>query len=81
MAPSSAWIRRLPISVASIYLGAGIPVGPWGLGLLRIDLSEPSHWLERFTELAVVLSLFVGGLRLRLPLQDRSNPAAGIETL
>jgi sodium/hydrogen antiporter len=76
MALSSAWIRRLPISIASIYLGAGILVGPWGLGLLTIDLTEPSHWLERFAEMAVVLSLFVGGLRLRLPPQDPAWRAA-----
>ena len=76
MALSSALDPPPPISIASIYLGAGMLVGPWGLGLLKIDLSEPSHWLERFTELAVVLSLFVGGLRLRLPLQDPAWRAA-----
>ena len=76
MALSSAWIRHLPISIASIYLGAGILLGPWGFGLLKLDLSEPSLWLERFTELAVVLSLFVGGLRLRLPLHDPAWRAA-----
>ena len=76
MALSSAWIRRLPISTASIYLGAGILIGPWGYDLVRLDLSAPSPWFEHFTELAVVLSLFVGGLRLRLPLRDRAWRAA-----
>lgn len=76
MALSSAWIRRLPFSTASIYLGVGLLLGPWGLNLLRLDLGTPALWFERFTELAVVLSLFVGGLRLRLPFQDPAWHAA-----
>jgi sodium/hydrogen antiporter len=70
MALASAWIRRLPISTAAIYLGVGCLLGPWGLDLLRIDLTDSATWLERFTEIAVILSLFIGGLRLRLPLLD-----------
>ena len=76
MALSSAWIQRLPVSTAAIYLGVGCAIGPWGFDLLRIDLSESSPWLERFTEIAVILSLFVGGLRLRLPPQHRAWLAA-----
>jgi sodium/hydrogen antiporter len=76
MALSSAWIQRLPVSTASIYLGVGILIGPWGFDLLRLDLTTPSAWFERFTELAVVLSLFVGGLRLRLPFRDHAWHAA-----
>jgi NhaP-type Na+/H+ or K+/H+ antiporter len=76
MALSSAWIQRLPVSTASIYLGVGLLIGPWGLDLLRLDLGAPAPWFERFTELAVVLSLFVGGLRLRLPFQDVAWHAA-----
>lgn len=68
MALSSAWIRRLPISTATIYLGMGCLIGPWGFDLLRIDLVKGAGWLERVTEIAVILSLFIGGLRLRLPL-------------
>jgi NhaP-type Na+/H+ or K+/H+ antiporter len=72
MALSSAWIRRLPVSTAAIYLAVGCLLGPWGFGLLNIDLVESASWLERLTEIAVVLALFIGGLRLRLPL---SHPA------
>ena len=70
MALSSAWIRRLPVSTAAIYLALGCVIGPWGFDLLRIDLTDSTAWLERLTEIAVILSLFVGGLRLRLPLKD-----------
>ena len=76
MALSSAWVQRLPLSTASIYLGVGILMGPWGFSILRLDLGTPSPWLERFTEMAVVLSLFIGGLRLRLPLRDPAWRAA-----
>jgi sodium/hydrogen antiporter len=76
MALSSAWIQRLPLSTAAIYLGVGCALGPWGFDLLRIDLSDASPWFERFTEIAVILSLFVGGLRLRLPLQHPAWRAA-----
>jgi len=76
MALSSAWIRRLPISTAAIYLGVGCVIGPWGFDLLRIDFTSGASWLERLTEIGVILSLFVGGLRLRLPLVDRAWGAA-----
>ena len=76
MALSSAWIQRLPVSTAAIYLGVGCAIGPWGFDLLRVDLSDASPWLERFTEIAVILSLFVGGLRLRLPPEHRAWQAA-----
>ena len=76
MALSSAWIRRLPISTAAIYLGVGCALGPWGFDLLRIDLDANAAWVERLTEVAVILSLFIGGLRLRLPLRHLAWRAA-----
>ncbi len=72
MALSSAWIQRLPVSTAAIYLGIGCLIGPWGFDLLRVDLTQSDPWLERFTELAVILALFVGGLKLRLPVRHRA---------
>lgn len=66
VALSSAYLRRLPVSTAVLYMFLGIAFGPLGLGLLRIDLRESAAWLERLTEIAVIVSLFVGGLKLRL---------------
>jgi NhaP-type Na+/H+ or K+/H+ antiporter len=63
MALSSALIRRLPVSTAASYLGVGCAIGRWGLDLLRIDLNVSAPGVERLTEIAVVLSLFIGGLR------------------
>lgn len=76
MALSSALIQRLPVSTAAIYLGVGCALGPWGFGVLRIDLSDSAPWIERLTEIAVILSLFIGGLRLRLPLRHLAWRAA-----
>ncbi len=67
LALSSAWIQRLPLSTAAIYLAVGFLIGPWGFGLLQIDFTRAAAWLERLTEISLILSLFVGGLRLRLP--------------
>ena len=76
MALSSAWIRNLPISTSAIYLALGLAIGPLGLDWLRIDLREEVGWLERLTEVAVIVALFVGGLKLRLPLRDPAWVAA-----
>jgi sodium/hydrogen antiporter len=76
MAFSSVLIQRLPISTAAIYLLVGCVIGPWGFELLRLDLGQPSPFFLRLTEIAVILSLFIGGLRLRLPLRDRAWRAA-----
>ncbi len=70
MALSSGHVRRLPVSPALIYLLVGVLMGPIGLGWLRLDLLEMPHVVERVTEVAVIVALFIGGLKLRLPLRD-----------
>jgi NhaP-type Na+/H+ or K+/H+ antiporter len=72
MALSSAYLRKLPITTSAVYLGFGLAVGPIGLGWVRIDLVEYHAAFEHLTEIAVITSLFVGGLKLRLPFR---NPA------
>ena len=65
----SATVKRAPVSLALLYLLFG-----WGLGELgwiRIDPRENGKLLERITEVAVVVSLFTAGLKLRMPLGDR----------
>src|SRR5687768_15011480 len=71
LALSSAYLQRLPISTASIYLGLGALLGPLGFGVLNIELTEAAPWLERLTEVAVIVSLFVSGLKLRLNWRSR----------
>jgi NhaP-type Na+/H+ or K+/H+ antiporter len=76
LALASAFVQRLPIATSVIYFGVGCLIGPWGLGLLRLDMTVPSPWLEHLTELGVTLSLFIGGLRLRLSPRHRAWRAA-----
>jgi NhaP-type Na+/H+ or K+/H+ antiporter len=76
MALSSAYLRNLPISTSAIYLALGLAIGPLGFDWLRIDLREEVRWFERLTEVSVIVALFVGGLKLRLPLKDPAWIAA-----
>lgn len=70
MALSGTILRRLPISSSMLYLAAGIVVGPYALQLLQIDPVEQAVIIERITEVAVIISLFAAGLKLRVPLRD-----------
>lgn len=71
MALSSAYVQRLPVSTSTIYLAVGVAISPLGFDLASLDARD-ANWLERLAEIAVIISLFIGGLRLRLPLR---NPA------
>lgn len=71
MALASTVLKRLPLTAAIFYLMAGAALGPWGVGLLRVDVLQDASWLERLTEVAVIISLFTAGLKLRLPTSDR----------
>jgi sodium/hydrogen antiporter len=66
MALARSVVRRLPLSTAMLYLAAGAALGPHGAGLLDMDVYEQSHVWERVTEVAVLVSLFAAGLKLRV---------------
>ena len=70
MALSRSIVARLPLSTAMLYLGAGFALGPYGAGLLHVDVYEQSAMWERVTEIAILVSLFAAGLKLRTPLHD-----------
>lgn len=72
MALTSSHVEELPISTSFIYLMVGLGLGPVGFDLLRLDIAAQRTWMETLTEIAVIVSLFVGGLRLRLPLGHHS---------
>ncbi|WP_413164907.1 cation:proton antiporter [Capilliphycus salinus ALCB114379] len=59
---ASGWISRLPLSYALIYLGVGILLSPYGLNL--INLRPNANFLERLSELVVIISLFSCGLKM-----------------
>ncbi len=66
----SSAVKRLPLTTALLYLIVGLVLGPEVTGLFYLDPIENSALLERVTEVLVVLSLFVAGLKLRLRWQD-----------
>jgi NhaP-type Na+/H+ or K+/H+ antiporter len=71
MALASSAVKRLPVSTAMLYLFIGVALGPPGANLIRLDPIDHSALLERITELAVIISLFSAGLKLRAPLADK----------
>ena len=76
MALAGSVLKRLPLTAAMFYLTAGTLLGPWGAGLLQMDALDNASGLERLTEIAVIISLFTAGLKLRLPVSDRRWRAA-----
>lgn len=68
---SAGFIRRSPITTFAVYLVAGAVVGPGLLGLAAIAFDRDSTaWLRPATEMGMVVSLFITGLKLRLPFND-----------
>lgn len=57
-------LARWPVSTAMLYLAAGTAVGPWWLGWLEVDALRDARWLETAAEVAVLVSLFVTGLKI-----------------
>jgi NhaP-type Na+/H+ or K+/H+ antiporter len=76
LALTSAYLRLLPVSSSVLYLAFGLVIGPLGLELWQQDLGHISGWLEHLAEAAVLVSLFIGGLKLRLPLRSPEWHAA-----
>ena len=69
-------LKRLPVTPSMFYLAAGAWLGPWGVGLLHLNALDDTTLLERLTEIAVIVSLFTAGLKLRLRASDRRWRAA-----
>ncbi len=73
MALAGSLVKRLPLTPSMLYLALGVALGPYGAGLIRIDPVKDAHIIERIAEIAVIISLFTAGLKLRSPLR-RSLP-------
>ncbi|WP_439627760.1 cation:proton antiporter [Gemmata sp.] len=71
MALAGSVVKRVPLSAAMFYLVAGYAIGPAGLGLLGLELPPGARVVERVAEVAVIVSLFTAGLKLRVPPGDR----------
>nr|WP_260326441.1 cation:proton antiporter [Glaciimonas immobilis] len=63
-------LERLPFSPAMFYLPIGYAFGPAGSGLINIVPAEHAALLTSVTKIALLLSLFTVGLKLRVPYRD-----------
>ena len=63
-------LKNWPLTTSAIYLGLGILLGPLVLNYLHFEPLKHTALLERVTEVAVIISLFSAGLKLRLPFED-----------
>ncbi len=68
MALLSAYLRKLPVTSSLIYLLLGLAISPVWLDLISINFIREAVLFEHLAEVAVIISLFVCGLKLRLPL-------------
>src|SRR3979411_1195602 len=64
-------LQRLPLSPAMFYLPIGLALGPSSLRLVVIDITHNAPLLTAITEIALLISLFTVGLKLRVPLSDK----------
>ncbi|NDP59122.1 MAG: sodium:proton antiporter [Oxalobacteraceae bacterium] len=71
MALMESLLHKLPFSPAMLYLPVGYALGPGGIGLIDLDPVRHAGALTLVTEIALLISLFTVGLKLRLPLSDR----------
>ncbi|MEG3127557.1 cation:proton antiporter [Pantoea cypripedii] len=69
MSLASGWIHRGPVTSFGLYLFAGVLCGPWMLNLLQIDILGHADLAAHITEITMAASLFITGLKLRLPLR------------
>jgi NhaP-type Na+/H+ or K+/H+ antiporter len=66
IALTASWVKRLPLTTTMLYVGVGIVLGPLGFNVASIDPLSSAGLLERISELAVIVSLFATGLKLRV---------------
>jgi len=72
LALTSSYLRWMPVTTSAVCLLLGVGIGPLGVDLLHLDIKQSARWMEHLTEVAVLFSLFVSGLKLRLPLGHRT---------
>lgn len=77
MALSDSVLKSLPFSSAAIYMLIGVAVGPYGVGLIDLDLKRKADviLIEILTEIVVLISLFAVGLKL--PVRSTRAPWKG----
>jgi len=67
----AARLGGMPITSAILYLVVGVLVGPTVFNLFHFNPLKSAAWLEVITEIAVLISLYTCGLKLKVPLRSR----------
>lgn len=70
IALAGSLLKRLPLTASMFYLAIGYGLGPSGLGMIDLDPLRDAVFLERLTEVAVLVSLFTAGLKMRVALTE-----------
>ena len=70
MAVSGSLLQRLPLTTGLVYMAIGIGLGPQATGIIKVDFAGQPALVEHIAEIAVLISLFTAGLKLRLPFAD-----------
>ncbi|PLS87084.1 MAG: sodium:proton antiporter [Actinobacteria bacterium] len=65
----SRLLEHLPLSVSTVYLAAGVLLGPLVFGLLPWEPVREGAIVEHLAEIAVLVSLFTVGLKWRVSLR------------
>ncbi|MFO7576715.1 MAG: cation:proton antiporter [Pelovirga sp.] len=63
----SAIVQRLHLTPAIIYLAIGIVLGPSVFDTFHFNPFKQAHLLEVLAEIAVLLSLFIAGMKMPVP--------------
>jgi len=71
MALAASTLKQLPCSASMFYLAIGFALGAPVAGFVQIDLARDAHMLRVMTEIALLVSLFAIGLRLRVDFGNR----------
>lgn len=64
-------LQKLPLSPAMFYLVIGYVLGPSGFNLVNLDMRSDARIFTFVCEIALLISLFAVGLRLRIKLSDK----------
>jgi sodium/hydrogen antiporter len=71
MALGESFLSRLPLTTSLLYLILGVALGPYGVGMLSFNAVDNPAILHHLAEIAVIVSLFTAGLKLRVHWRDR----------
>jgi sodium/hydrogen antiporter len=70
MALGESFLSRLPLTTSLLYLILGVALGPYGVGMLSFNAVDNPAILHHLAEIAVIVSLFTAGLKLRVHWRD-----------